>query len=422
MTARKELTVNFNCRVCFDGAWCSVPFEFVKRAVTVAATARTVSVTADGRRIAIHERAQRRGEYRTNPDHMPDAHRDYAEWNGERFRSWAAAVGGATAEVIGAILASRKIEQQSCRSCRAVLALERAYGGDLLEEACQKALPRTSRPSCKAVKGAISALSREAGRTGESAGAYLRGQDYCRRIEGDCRGAEEGADDNGEPIDHGQAARHEAVGDGEGLSRPGGGPPAGEMSFDERLAMVADAEWDSRRANKRLRCLRQANFPEHDANIADVRYDDDRGLDRAQMLELSNCSWIASGRNVIIAGASGAGKTWISNALGVAACNAFCTVRYTRLPELLDELTVFKGEEWLKQRKKHDTYRRSGVHAQANDGPRLEGKPVKTGGAVCPSLLSTIRGTAIAGAHSVYRRRVEQPPPRRTVRTWLYPS
>ena len=51
------------------------------------------------------------------------------------------------------------------------------------------------------------------------------------------------------------------------------------------------------------------HFPEHDANIADVRYDDDRGLDRAQMLELSNCSWIASRRNVIITGASGAGKT-----------------------------------------------------------------------------------------------------------------
>lgn len=199
-------------------------------------------------------------------------------------------------------------------------------------------------------------------------------------------------------------------------------PLAGEMSFDERLAMIVDAEWDSRRTNKRLRYLRQANFPEHDANIADVRYDDDRGLDRAQMLELSNCSWIASRRNVIITGTSGAGKTWISNALGVAACNAFYAVRYTRLPELLDELTVFKDEEWLKQRKKRDTYRRSGVHAQADDGPRLEGKPVKTGGAVCPSLLSTIRGTAIAGAHSVYRRRVEQPPPRRTVRTWLYPS
>ena len=122
-------------------------------------------------------------------------------------------------------------------------------------------------------------------------------------------------------------------------------PAASGLSFDERLAMIVDAEWDSRRTNKRLRHLRQAGFPEQDANIADVRYDDDRKLDRAQMVELSNCSWIASRRNIIVTGASGAGKTWISNALGVAACNAFYTVRYTRLPELLDELTVFKDEE-----------------------------------------------------------------------------
>ncbi len=98
--------------------------------------------------------------------------------------------------------------------------------------------------------------------------------------------------------------------------------------------------------------LRQTNFPEYDAHIADVRYDDDRRLDRVQMLELPNCSWIASGRN-IITGTSRAGKTWISSTFGVAACNAFYTVRYTRLPALLDELTVFKDEERLKQHKKY---------------------------------------------------------------------
>ena len=46
MTARKEVTVNFNYHVCFDGCWYSVPFEFVKRTVAVVATARTVSVMA----------------------------------------------------------------------------------------------------------------------------------------------------------------------------------------------------------------------------------------------------------------------------------------------------------------------------------------------------------------------------------------
>ena len=34
----------------------------------------------------------------------------------------------------------------------------------------------------------------------------------------------------------------------------------------------------------------------------------------------------------------------------VAACNAFSSVRYVRLPKMLDELTVNKGEEWLKMK------------------------------------------------------------------------
>ncbi|NHM14938.1 AAA family ATPase [Eggerthellaceae bacterium zg-886] len=130
-------------------------------------------------------------------------------------------------------------------------------------------------------------------------------------------------------------------------------PGISEMGFDERLAMIVDAEWDARRVGKRMRLLRQAGFPGPDANAGGVRCDDGRKPDRAQMLEPSNCGWVHNHRNVIVTGASGAGKTWVSNALGVAACNAFYTVRYTRLPEPLGELAVFKDADWLKQRKKY---------------------------------------------------------------------
>ena len=130
-------------------------------------------------------------------------------------------------------------------------------------------------------------------------------------------------------------------------------PGVADMPFDERLAMLIDAEWDARRANKRTRLLRQAGFPEPDANICDVRYDPDRKLDRARMMDLSNCKWVDAGRNLIVTGASGAGKSWIACALGVAACNAFKTVRYVRLPEMLDELCVAKDEAWAKTRKRY---------------------------------------------------------------------
>ena len=49
-----------------------------------------------------------------------------------------------------------------------------------------------------------------------------------------------------------------------------------EMTFDERFAMIVDAEWDARRINGRTRLLRQAGFSDPEANIADVRYDADR--------------------------------------------------------------------------------------------------------------------------------------------------
>ena len=95
-----------------------------------------------------------------------------------------------------------------------------------------------------------------------------------------------------------------------------------DMTFDERFAMIVDAEWDSRRINKRTRLLRQAAFSDPEANV-------------------------------VITGASGAGKSWLACALGVAACNAFYSVRYTRMPEMLDELTVSKDEEWLKSKKRY---------------------------------------------------------------------
>ena len=60
-----------------------------------------------------------------------------------------------------------------------------------------------------------------------------------------------------------------------------------DMTFDERFAMIVDAEWDSRRINKRTRLLRQAAFSDPEANVIDIRYDADRKLDKVKIAELS---------------------------------------------------------------------------------------------------------------------------------------
>ena len=57
----------------------------------------------------------------------------------------------------------------------------------------------------------------------------------------------------------------------QGISGPRGDADAADMTFDERFAMIVDAEWDSRRINKRTRLLRQAAFSDPEANVIDIR-------------------------------------------------------------------------------------------------------------------------------------------------------
>lgn len=61
------------------------------------------------------------------------------------------------------------------------------------------------------------------------------------------------------------------------------------------------------------------------------------------MLRFATCGYLNEGHHIILKGASGSGKTYIACALGNAACRKYKTVRYVRLPELLDELALSKG-------------------------------------------------------------------------------
>jgi len=117
-----------------------------------------------------------------------------------------------------------------------------------------------------------------------------------------------------------------------------------KLSFDERFGLLVDTEWTSRKNNRLKRLIHRADFPLSGACIEDIEYRADRKLNREQIIQLSSCGYIAEKHNVIILGATGAGKTYLSCALGMAACRRFFSVKYIRLPELLDELAVARGE------------------------------------------------------------------------------
>ena len=171
-------TVQFNYHVAFEGMYYSVPFIYLRKQADIAATSTAVTISIDGKRVATHRRLyKQKGQYSTNPEHMPDTHRDFMEWNGERFCKWAAKKGPSTEAVVRAMLRSRVVEQQAYRSCRALLELGRRHGDEILEQACAKALTFTRNPSYKTVKATVAKLIADLPKN-PNEGAYLRGNDY----------------------------------------------------------------------------------------------------------------------------------------------------------------------------------------------------------------------------------------------------
>ena len=107
------------------GFFYSVPYGLIRQQVETRLTERTVEVFHRGQRIAAHARRYGGPRHGTLPDHMPSAHRLYAEWNPERFQSQARAIGPNTEALIIAVLARRPHPEQGFRTCLGILRLYR---------------------------------------------------------------------------------------------------------------------------------------------------------------------------------------------------------------------------------------------------------------------------------------------------------
>ena len=96
-----------------------------------------------------------------------------------------------------------------------------------------------------------------------------------------------------------------------------------ELSFEERFGLIVDAEWLSRQNNRLTRLIKNAGFAFPNASLEDIEYRADRKLDKAQITRLGTCNYIEECHNIIILGATGSGKSYISNAFGMKAVRNF---------------------------------------------------------------------------------------------------
>jgi DNA replication protein DnaC len=114
-------------------------------------------------------------------------------------------------------------------------------------------------------------------------------------------------------------------------------PHYADLSFEERLGLLVDIEI-TRRTNYRWhRRIQSASFPLQ-ATLEDLDLSAGRGLQRAQG------EWVRRHLNVLVLGATGTGKTYLSCALGRAACETEFTVRYVRTSRLLQSLELAQAD------------------------------------------------------------------------------
>ena len=158
----KTATVQFNYHIAVDKMYYSVPYQYIKEKADVRITDTTVEIFIKHNRIASHRRLYGRpGQYSTVTEHMPADHQKYLEWNGDRFRKWAAQIGINTNEVVNNILTSGRVKQQSYRSCMGLLKLAEKYTPVQLEKACQRALQYSHSPSYKSIKNLLVTMKEE---------------------------------------------------------------------------------------------------------------------------------------------------------------------------------------------------------------------------------------------------------------------
>jgi len=116
------------------------------------------------------------------------------------------------------------------------------------------------------------------------------------------------------------------------------------LPFDERLALLVEAETLARDNARLAKNLRDAKLRMPEACIEGVDFPRERQLDKAAVRQLATCRWVDEHQTVIITGATGTGKSYLACALAHHACRKGHRVIYRRVPRLFDELRLARAD------------------------------------------------------------------------------
>lgn len=124
-------------------------------------------------------------------------------------------------------------------------------------------------------------------------------------------------------------------------------PDHRDLSVSDILGLVVDDEWIYRDNKRRVLREAGAKFKDKQAMCEAIDYRPGRGFTKAQMLEFAKLQWVKKNQNLVITGPTGAGKSWIAQALGHRACREGLRVLFIRQPMLIHTTLMAKASGGL---------------------------------------------------------------------------
>ena len=120
-------------------------------------------------------------------------------------------------------------------------------------------------------------------------------------------------------------------------------PEIHNLSFEDRMALLVDAELLERENRQLANRLKAAKLRQN-AALEDLDTRPGRGIDRSLLASLATCHWVKRRHNLLLTGATGTGKTWLACALSHSACRQGITAAYHRLPTLMQDLELARHD------------------------------------------------------------------------------
>lgn len=120
-----------------------------------------------------------------------------------------------------------------------------------------------------------------------------------------------------------------------------------DASYEEFLGLLLQKEWDARQERAQYNRIRRAEFPYkkylEDLSVLDLPEDAQKKYKILRTLD-----FVKEGRNVILAGNPGTGKTHMGIGLGMKACLEGYKVWFTTVPLLINQIKECRSERTLR--------------------------------------------------------------------------